>query len=291
MNEINSFAMKFFSTAPIGLDQLAKFALRTKKVFGVTSLSGEFVLNEKRSSVTAFDDLCQFFDAGLPSWSGCATIVFGSDNGCSGRCDVLKLPRANLRNRYDGVSANYRMHEFMVRLPSRVFDDGFREGQVFDYFCEVSGLLRVEFAFGTDGENIFSPSNLARGLESGLPGVYAINAYGSTFSRIFEEKFWASLSDFKVRKIKQNIAVVALNEDVANLEIEEREKKIKKLKDLIGEEYFANVEASPFGVAGGSVGLLSFIGAVIKSHVSYASENRLAKKRPVFDWSGIFSGK
>lgn len=229
MNSLPPFVMKFFSTAPIESDRLVAFSLLTQDIFGEAPMRGEFVLNENKTSVAAFDDLCHFCDTELLDWMGCQTVVFGASNGCSGRCDILRLRDVGKDERYDGARANYRMHEFTVRISPCHRSSGLRHGQLLDYFCEVSKLLSVEFALGVDGENVASPSYLARGLESGLPGVYRLNAFGVTFSNLIGRNAILEFPGFNVRSLENGGVVVALDDCIENFPEYDVFKKSKML--------------------------------------------------------------
>ena len=282
------FIMKFYTTIRCDLHRLNEFATCTESLFGEGALCGDFVVDDSSTQVNSFDDLGEFFEAGLPEWFGTLTITFGVEGGNSGRCDILRLRRKRKAELISGEEASYRMHEFSVEIISETVSKEKFALKMFDYFVKISDILNSEFSFGSFGRDIYSQEHTARGLAAGIPGIYELTAIGPVFSRLIGRNHLLELPVFRTVPLLCGGVAMQLNDHLSDdVGCVERRDAILK---LIGREYFQNINNPSLGLPGGEIGFFSFMHALFKSDRQYRSKNRLAEKPPGFDWTGIFYG-
>jgi len=281
------FILRFFSTAPIQSEMLAAFAAATRTFFGKRHLAGEFT-TDTDASLIAFEDAAAFFERGVPEWTGCLTVVFGDSNGLSARCDLLRLRRKRRSSGHLGELAGYRVHEFSIEIAASRRGDAAIQKSVFGYFSQAAEVLKAQFALGHDGGEPLASLHAARGLESGLPGIYRMTAFGSAFVDLIGADRLRLLPVSETKCLRSGAVAVSLGEDLGRASSSDTLAKRDAVRGAIGQDYFADTTASPLGVSGGQVSLWSFIGAALRSKQDYESSDRLAKRRPVLDWSGVF---
>lgn len=280
----SDLVMKVFSTKAVSGHDWAVVFDRIISKLGLGSVSGEYVLGSADDPIKV-EEVTTFLRGKLPRWRGLLVLAFNEPNGLSGRCELLRLQKQRDAKR-DGAAAAYRTHELRLSIPAAICT---RIGwdTMFDLLMEISAELSACFSFGTTEESHGDPSHAAKGLESGIPGTFPMMVLGPEYVSIIGRDHLLKLSDQQVRCHSGLIGLSIVGSfELPRLELVRR---LEVMKSDIGEEYFSDTRPVGLGLGGGQVGVWSLIRSVWRSANDFESSSRLARKRPVLDWGGVFS--
>lgn len=284
----DQFVLKFFSTDAIAdVGKVAKFIAQLKESTGIRNLSGQWIKQGDRK-VYEVSDIDTFLEAGLPDWSGMLTIAFSDKHGgVTGSMELLRLPLRNGKSA-SGDAANYRCHVVTVELPFAIREEMAAEDRLFELIYKLSITLRVNLAIGNENDGFLANLNSPFGLEAGLPDAYRIMVMGPCFTKIISRKRLENLDVYRKRWVEDQWFAIQIDEDICAVAGERIRLRRRKIKEGIGEGYFANFSNPPQLGTGGQMGLLSFVKNVLKVKRDLESERRMAKNRPKINWSGVF---